>query len=224
LSHKRDEGFPGRNSGPATHLAPAPKMARASFSTAVPEPCKLLVILGSTRQGRFGDTVANWIAGEARKRSEFNTELVDLRDHEFPYFSSPTPPSRMAQAERPQPWSRMIDEADAFVIVTPEYNHGYTAVLKSALDAVYEEWGRKPMAVVCYGGLAGGARAAEQLRLVAVELQMVPTRWGIVMPLARMLFDEGGQLKDPTRYEQPVDAMFDDLAWWAQALREARAK
>lgn len=218
------KAFRGVTRAPATHPVPASKAARASYSTAVPDPCKLLVILGSTRQGRFGDTVANWIAGEAKKRPEFDTELVDLRDHDFPYFNSPTPPSRMSQDERPQPWSHMVDGADAFVVVTPEYNHGYTAVLKSALDAVYHEWVRKPMAVVCYGGLAGGARAAEQLRLVAVELQMVPTRWGIVMPLARGLFDEEGQLKDPARYEQPVDAMFGDLAWWAQTLREARTR
>jgi len=188
-----------------------------------PEPCKLLVVVGSTRQGRFGDTVAKWIAGEAQKRSEFATELADLRDYEFPYFDDPMPPSRMPAEKKPQPWSDMVDSADAFVVVTPEYNHGYTAVLKSALDALYAEWVRKPMAVVCYGGWAGGARAAEQLRLVAVELQMVPTRFGVVMPFGRMLFDEQGQLKDPSRYEQPVDAMFSDLAWWAQALREARA-
>jgi NAD(P)H-dependent FMN reductase len=190
----------------------------------MPDPCKLLVIIGSTRQERLGDTVAGWVASEARKRIEFDTELVDLRDYESPYFSSPTPPSRMSQDEKPQPWSGLVDGADAFVVVTPEYNHGYTAVLKSALDALYSEWVRKPMAVVCYGGWAGGARAAEQLRLVAVELQMVPTRGGLVMPFARGLFDEHGQLKDPARYEQPVDAMFGDLAWWAQVLREARTK
>jgi NAD(P)H-dependent FMN reductase len=187
------------------------------------DPCKLLVILGSTRQGRFGDTVANWVTSEAQKRPAFITELVDLRDHKLPYYDSPMPPTRMPADEKPQPWSDMVAGADAFVIVTPEYNHGYPAVLKSALDAVYSEWIRKPVAVVCYGGWAGGTRAAEQLRTVVVELQMVPTRFGVVMPFARMLFDEEGQLKDPSRYEQPVDTMFSDLAWWAQTLRGARA-
>jgi len=181
------------------------------------------VILGSTRQGRFGDTVANWVASEARKRPEFATELVDLRDHELPYLASAMPPSRMPPEDKPQPWSAMVDSADAFVVVSPEYNHGYSAVLKSALDALYTEWIRKPMAVVCYGGFAGGARAAEQLRTVAIELQMVPTRFGVVMPFARMLFDEQGRLKDPARYEQPVDTMFSDLAWWARTLRDARS-
>jgi NAD(P)H-dependent FMN reductase len=186
------------------------------------EPSKLLVILGSTRQGRFGETIAKWVTAEAGKRAEFVPELADLRDHEFPYYSSPKPASMLPPEEKPQPWSEMVDHADAFVIVTPEYNHGYTAVLKSALDALYSEWVRKPVAIVCYGGWAGGARAAEQLRLVAVELQMVPTRFGVVMPMARTLFDENGALKDPSRYEQPVDAMFKDLAWWADALKMAR--
>jgi NAD(P)H-dependent FMN reductase len=200
-------------------VAAADRFILSGVST---EPCKLLVILGSTRQGRFGDTVARWVLSEAQKRSEFTAGLADLRDYDFPYFADPMPPSRMPADQRPQPWSSMVEDADAFVIVTPEYNHGYTAILKSALDSLYDEWVRKPLAIVSYGGFAGGARAAEQLRQVAVELQMVPTRFGVVMPFARMLFDESGTLKEPARFEPSIAAMFDDLAWWAGALKTAR--
>ena len=107
------------------------------------------------------------------------------------------------------------------MFVTPEYNHGYPAVLKNALDHVYAEWNNKPAAFVAYGGKAGGARSVEQLRSVAIELQMAPIRQAILIPGVRRAFDEDGKPADAS-YEQQADALLDQLVWWARALKAAR--
>src|SRR4029077_6108798 len=135
-------------------------------------PLTVKVILGSTRDGRFGDKPAHWILGEARQRPGVDAELVDLRDHPLPFYDRPPSPTREGGVY-PSPavtrWAQQIAPADAFVVVSPEYNHGYPGVLKNAFDHISPEGGRKPIGFVSYGN-AGGARAVEQLRLVAVEL------------------------------------------------------
>jgi NAD(P)H-dependent FMN reductase len=130
---------------------------------------------------------------------------------------------RIEYGEMAQRWADIIGPADGFVVITPEYNHGYPAVLKSALDAVYREWVRKPIAFVSYGGWAAGTRSVEQLRTVAIELQMAPIRPSVALQLAPRLFDAEGNLKDPELLNTNTTAMLDDLAWWAHALRDARA-
>jgi NAD(P)H-dependent FMN reductase len=117
-----------------------------------------------------------------------------------------------------------VASADAFVFVTPEFNHGYPASLKSALDAVYVEWAAKPATFVSYGGAAGGVRAVEQLRQVLVELHAVPIRDAVLLPLARQLFDTEGTLIDPEGLAPSVKATLDHLLWWAHALRAARCE
>lgn len=147
-------------------------------------PLNIQVILGSTRQNRFGDKPAHYILGELQKRPNVRAELVDLRDWPMPFFDHPVSPMRAKISEPaiiPR-WAAKVGEADAYVIVTPEYNHGYPAVLKNALDWVYTEWTKKPVGFVGYGS-TGGARAIEQLRQVVIELEMVPIREALHIPI-----------------------------------------
>ena len=193
------------------------------------------VILGSTRDGRFGDKPAHWILGEARQRPGVDAELVDLRDHPLPFFDRPTSPTREGGVY-PSPavtrWAQQIAAADAFVVVSPEYNHGYPGVLKNAFDHIFPEWARKPIGFVSYGN-AGGARAVEQLRLVAVELAMWPIRTAIHMPERDVYFaamkepvPPNPEVFAPLKKVRGIDrvALFlDELLWAAAALKTARA-
>ncbi len=184
----------------------------------------ILVVLASTRQGRFGDTVVRWLAPIVEERTDLTAELVDLRDWQLPYYTAPVPPAALTPAQVPAAWARLIGSGDGLLVVTPEYNHGYPAVLKSALDAVYAEWNRKPIAFVSYGGWSGGTRAVEQLRQVAIELQMAPTRNALAFQFAAKLFDDQGNLTNGEFYTAAAKQLLDELVWWAMALKEARTK
>lgn len=147
-------------------------------------PINLKIILGSTRQGRFSEKPGRWALDEIKSKSGITAELLDLRDYPMPFFDQPLSPAMSGGAytdETVIKWAAKIGEADGFIIIAPEYNHGYPAVLKNALDSIYSEWNKKPVGFVGYGG-AGGARSIEQLRQVAVELQMAPTRNAVHMP------------------------------------------
>jgi NAD(P)H-dependent FMN reductase len=192
------------------------------------------VILGSTREGRFGDKPAHWILGEIGQRQGVDAELLDLRDFPLPFFDRPTAPSREGgkySSPAVTRWAEKIAPADAFVVVTPEYNHGYPAVLKNALDHLFPEWARKPIGFVSYGSV-GGARAIEQLRLVAVELQMWPIRHGIHLPLDVYLAAMKESVPPNPAVFAPLKNVFgtdrvalflDELLWAGRALKAARA-
>jgi NAD(P)H-dependent FMN reductase len=197
-------------------------------------PLTVKVILGSTRDGRFGDKPAHWLLGEARQRPGVDADLVDLREHPLPFYDRPTSPTREGGVY-PSPavtrWAQQIAAADAFVVVSPEYNHGYPGVLKNAFDHIFPEWGRKPIGFVSYGN-AGGARAVEQLRLVAVELAMWPIRTALHIPtdvyLAAMKepIPPNPDVFAPLKKARGIDrvALFlDELLWAAAALKTARA-
>lgn len=189
-----------------------------------PDPLRIIVILASTRQHRFGDTVARWFMRIVAQRPELDAELIDLRDWELPYYDRPSVAAASDYDETSTQWAQVVGPADGFVIITPEYNHGYPAVLKSALDAVYREWNRKPVSFVSYGGWSGGTRAMQQLRQVAVELQMTPVRSSVAFQFAPRLFDESGTPAPAEFFERAALALLDDLAWWARALKRARAE
>lgn len=188
---------------------------------------EIKVIVGSTRQGRFSEKPAQWIFEEAKKLEGVEAELLDLRDYPLPFFDEPTSPAIVKDGAYPndvaKKWAAKIREADAFIIITPEYNHGTSGVLKNALDYVYAEWNNKPVGFVAYGGV-GGARAVEQLRGVAIELQMAPIRNAVHIPQHWNLLDENGGLKtgalDP--FKKSADTFLDQLLWWAKALKIAR--
>ena len=184
---------------------------------------RIQIIIGSTRDNRRGETVGRWFASVAAARDDLECELVDLREWDLPFLSSAKPP---AAAPPTDPliarWADSVAGADGYVLVTPEYNHGYPASLKNALDLVYQPWNRKPCAFVGYGGPGGGYRAVEQLRLVVVELEMVPLRKQVGIPGVSSAFDEAGAVTEP-RHERAANGLLDDLAWWATVLRAARA-
>jgi NAD(P)H-dependent FMN reductase len=181
------------------------------------------VILGSTRQGRSGDKVASWFMEHARARTALDAELVDLRDWPLPFFDQPLPPAMGSPTDAlQQRWARQVARADGFVLVAPEYNHGYPAVLKNALDHLYAEWNGKPVAFVGYGGSGGGLRAVEQLRQVVVELEMVPLRQQVAIAGAHGAFDEQGRLRDAARYDAQAGALLDELTRWTSVLATAR--
>ena len=182
---------------------------------------KIKIIVGSTRQARFSDRPADWIAGLARQRPELDVELLDLRDYPLPFFDEAMPPL-MARDSYAHPvvakWREKITDADGFIICMPEYNHGYPAVLKNAMDYVYAPWGRKPAAFVSWGNVGGG-RGVEQLRLVAVELDMVATRWSVHIANPWFIKDVS---EIDSQYRPAATALLDNLTWWAGALKAAR--
>jgi NAD(P)H-dependent FMN reductase len=186
---------------------------------------KIKVILGSTRPNRFGEQAAHWIFDKAKQRSGLDVELLDLRDFPMPFFEEPIPPG-MAKDGYTHPvvtrWREKIREADGFIIASPEYNHGYPAVLKNALDYVYFAWNRKAVGFVSWGGLGGG-RCVEQLRGVAIELDMVPIRWAVHMVNFWALLDDKGRINTAS-FEQSGDALIEHLTWWTRALKTARGQ
>jgi NAD(P)H-dependent FMN reductase len=187
---------------------------------------KVKIILGSTRPGRFGDKPAAWIVELAKRQGAFEVELLDLWDWKLPFYNEDHSLS-MKPGVYADPvgakWAAKIAEADAYIVISPEYNHGPSAVVKNALDYAYTEWNHKPIAFISYGSV-GGARAVEQLRGVAVELQMAPIRGAVHIMAPWMLTDEKGTLKpgalDP--YADAATGMLSQLAWWAEALAKAR--
>jgi NAD(P)H-dependent FMN reductase len=181
------------------------------------------IIIGSTREGRFGEKPASWIHALAEKRSDFATQMIDLRDYPLPFFNEPTSPAwGPVRNEGAQRWAAKLATLDGLIVVTPEYNHGPSAVLKNALDYAYREFNHKAVAFVGYGGV-GAARAVEQLRLVAVELQMAPVRSAVHIGMGDFFaLQQGKAFAEFPHLEQAAVAMLDDLAWWTRALVVAR--
>jgi len=182
------------------------------------------IVIGSTREGRFGEKPAHWIHQIARQRTDLDFELIDLRDHPLPFFNEPASPAwAPVQNEAAQRWAAKLATLDGLIVVTPEYNHGPSAVLKNAFDYAYKEFIRKPIGFVGYGGV-GAARAIEQLRLVATELQMAPVRNAVHIGMVEFLglWQQGKQFDDFPHLAQAATALLDDIAWWAKALKTAR--
>ena len=187
---------------------------------------KILIIMGSTRPNRKSEKIARWVYEEIQKRPEFIGELIDLRDWPLPFYNERESVSDLDgnySVEIAKQWAAKVASADGYIIVTPEYNHGYPAVLKNALDYAYDEWNHKPVAFVSYGGSAGGARSVEQLRLVAIELDMAPLRAGVYITQVSRAFDESGEkFKDEGNWNKRLASLFSDLAWWAALLKLGR--
>jgi NAD(P)H-dependent FMN reductase len=191
---------------------------------------KLQVIVGSTRPTRAADKVAPWVTGRAALHEAFDTEVLDLRDWPLPMFGehmgSIGDPSDPAYSdERVRAWNRKIAQADAYLIITPEYNHSIPGELKNAIDSVFVSFAfrNKPVAMVGYsGGVGAGIRAIEHLVQVAVEVEAVPLRSTVLLPFVDKAFGADGQPTDPAT-EISMQILLDDLAWWAAALHDARA-
>jgi NAD(P)H-dependent FMN reductase len=187
---------------------------------------KLGVILASTREGRRGEGFARWIHALLSARHGAQTELLDLREWRLPnydYTAMPPVAEKIYTDPTARGWVEKIAALDGFVIVTPEYSHGYPGGLKNALDHGYVVWANKPVAFVSYGGTASGARAVEQLRLVTIELRMVPIRDEVNVRLIGVSLDEQGR---PTEdfYAKRAAAMIDTLLWWARVAKDGRER
>jgi NAD(P)H-dependent FMN reductase len=186
---------------------------------------RLAIVIGSIRPNRFAEPAARWIEEIARQRGDFDVELVDLKDYPLPLFAEEASPAYgPSKNEAAQRWQKKAAEFDAYIFTAAEYNRGPTAVLKNALDYAYPQWANKPVSFVGYGGV-GGARAVEQLRLNAIELQMAPIRTAVhvVMPTFMAIRKEGKTLGDFDYLNQGATQMLDQLAWWTKALKAARA-
>ncbi len=182
----------------------------------------LAVITASTRESRFGNVVANWFVAQAVASDLFDVDPIDLADMDLDRVQSQHHPKMGRYTPGVRAFADRIGRADAFVFVTPEYNHGYPASLKHAIDSIYAEWTLKPAAVVSYGGVSGGLRAAEQLRTVMGELRVHDIREAVVLPKAPLLFDADGTPKDADMDVAARNLLL-ELDWWAQALMVARA-
>ena len=180
------------------------------------------IILGSTRPNRNGEQVAKWVLEIATKRNDAEFELVDLRDYPLPHLDEPMPPSLGQYAnDHTKEWAEKIASFDGFVIVTPEYNHGTSGVLKNAIDYLYAEWNNKAVGFVSYGAV-GGARAAEHLRLVAGELQMADVRQQVALSLATE-FENYSVFKPGDYNLAALNLMLDQVVAWSTALAALRA-
>ena len=185
---------------------------------------KIAIIISTTRGARIGHKPAQWIRDIAAQRNDMAVEILDLRDYPMPFFdevaSNAWAPSQNEVAQR---WQKKVAEFDGYIFVTAEYNRSIPAVLKNALDYAYPEWNRKPAAFVGYGGV-GAARAIEHLRLVAIELQMAPTRTGVHIQGADFMAVWKGEksVADLTYLQQNAADMLEQLAWWAHVLKAAR--
>ena len=176
-------------------------------------PLAVAVIVGSTRLGRFGDRVAGWFVDQADRRRDLEVDLIDLAKVELPAVLGTETYALGEFLDR-------LDRADAFVIVTPEYNHGYPASLKQAIDVAFTQWRAKPVGFVSYGGMAGGLRAVEQLRQVLAEMHAVTIRDVVSMHNPWTIFDDGSAPEIAA--ERAVTVMLDELSWFGRALRAAR--
>jgi NAD(P)H-dependent FMN reductase len=183
---------------------------------------KLAVIVGTTRPNRFADHPTKWLLEALEKREDIATEVLDLRDWPLPFFNA-RPALDGPDDDVTVKWARRINDADAYIVIAGEYNHSFPAVLKNALDHGYVEWNNKPVGFIGYGGV-GGARGIEQLRLVAVELQMAPIRNAVHVPVQVFLdvLKEGKTLNDFPFLDDSRKGLIDQLVWWAKTLKAGR--
>lgn len=182
---------------------------------------KTAIIIGSTRPERKGAAVADWVLANAKSRKDAEFEIIDIRDYALPLLDEPIPPS-LGKYSKPhtKAWSTKIENFDAFVFVSPEYNHGICGALKNAIDFLYREWNNKAAGFVAYGS-AGGVRAVEQLRLVMAELQIADVRAQVALSLFRD-FDASGAFHPEDYQTRALQTMLDQLVRWGTALKAMR--
>ncbi|TDD79515.1 NADPH-dependent oxidoreductase [Actinomadura darangshiensis] len=180
-------------------------------------PLRVAIIIGSTREGRFGPTVGRWFTELARQRDDLIVDVVDVADEPPPAALGAKTSERFADV------TEKLSRADAFVVVTCEYNHSFPGTLKNLIDTHFYEWRAKPVAFVSYGGLSGGLRSVEHLRGVFAELHAVTMRDTVSFHAPWNWFGSDGRPNDAEGAEAAAKGMLDQLGWWGHALREARA-
>jgi NAD(P)H-dependent FMN reductase len=179
---------------------------------------KIAIIIGSTRPGRNAEAVAHWVIEIAQKRSDAEFELVDIKDYNLPLLDEPVPASmQQYMHQHTKVWSEKIKSFDAFIFVTPEYNHATSGALKNAIDYLYAEWNNKAAGFVSYGS-AGGVRAVEQLRLIMGELQVADVRAQVALSLFTD-FENYSIFKPAPHHEAILNNMIDQVIAWGTALK-----
>ncbi len=185
----------------------------------------LKIITASTRPGRKGPALANWIFDLAKKHTEFTVELLDLAEINLPFLDEPNHPSMQKYTkDHTKKWSATIAAADAFIFVTPEYNFGYPATLKNALDFLYNEWTYKPVAFVSYGGIAGGTRSMQALKQVVTAMKMVPIVEAVNIPFFTKYIDEQNKFNADETIQKSAEGMLKELGRWTETLQQMRNK
>lgn len=186
---------------------------------------KLQVIIASVRPGRAGQPIGNWFHRLAQSHTAFDVELVDLAEVNLPLMDEPAHP-RLGRYEHQhtKDWSAKIAEGDAYAIVTPEYNYGYPASLKNALDYLYVEWNHKPVGFVSYGGIAGGTRSVQQLKPVVGALQMYPVIEAVTLPFFSQYLNVDGEFEGNETHDKAATSLLDALAKWGAHLKQIRAE
>ncbi|GAB2940293.1 NADPH-dependent FMN reductase [Nonomuraea fastidiosa] len=183
----------------------------------------LQIIVGSTRPGRAGRPVAEWFRDKAAASGLFDVELIDLAEVALPLLDEPNHPKlRQYVNAHTKEWSATVERADAYVFVTPEYNHSFPATIKNALDYLCIEWQHKPVGFVSYGGVSGGTRAVTGLRHVVSSMKMVPVLEGVIIPFVAQRLTEDKKLRPTPEMEQGADAMLAELAKLTEPLRAMR--
>jgi NAD(P)H-dependent FMN reductase len=183
---------------------------------------RVAIVTGSTRPGRNNEQVAKWVFEQAKARTDAEYELVDIAEYKLPLLDEPTPPSLARyENEHTKKWSEKIASFDAFVFVTPEYNHSTSGALKNAIDYLFREWGNKAAGFVSYGS-AGGTRAVEHLRLVMSELSVATVRAQVALSLATD-FEAYKTFKPHERHTKQLGTLLDQVVSWGTALKTVRA-
>jgi NAD(P)H-dependent FMN reductase len=184
---------------------------------------KLMIVIASTRPGRVGLPVAQWFTERATEHGAFDVQVVDLAELELPFLDEPHHPRlRRYTREHTHEWSELVDAADAFVFVTSEYNHGYPAPLKNAIDYLNHEWKDKPVGFVSYGGVSAGTRAVQQLKQVVTAIKLMPIAEAVNIPFVAQFVDDGGVVQANEVMEQAASAMLNELVLVERALRGLR--
>jgi NAD(P)H-dependent FMN reductase len=184
---------------------------------------RLQIIVTSTRPGRVGLSVGQWVAEEAKKHGGFEIDLADLAEVDLPLMDEPNHP-RLARYtnQHTKDWAARVDAADAIVFVLAEYNHTFTAAAKNAIDYLHNEWQYKPVGLVSYGGVAAGTRAAQAIKPVLAAVKAVPLVEAVPIPFVQQFLDDDQVLVPNELMENSAKLMFDELARWSEALKVLR--
>jgi NAD(P)H-dependent FMN reductase len=184
---------------------------------------KIAIIVGSTRPNRKADVVAKWVHDFAGKRNDAVYEIVDLRNHPLPLLDEPLPPSLGKYAhEHTKAWAKVVEAYDAYVFITPEYNHSISAVMKNAIDFLYREWNNKAAGFVSYGS-TGGARAVEHLRGICAEIQIADVRAHVSLSILTD-WENYTVFKPGDRHDRQLTTMLDQVNTWGEAMKAVREK
>lgn len=185
----------------------------------------LHVIICSTRPGRVGPSVARWFDGFAREHGRFDVKLVDLADFNLPVYDEPVHPAMQDyKHEHTKKWSKSVASADAYAFVMPEYNFSPTPALVNALDYVYKEWNYKPCGIVSYGGVSGGLRAAQAVKLQLTTLKMMPMFESVMVPMVARQIDDSGKFQSNELIDKSATNLLDELLYWTNGLKAMRDK